>query len=205
MDLGNDAIRGLFSDTTLASEIKEVIRQMGDQINDTHWDRDKRRHIYAVHSDVRSIIYKWTEVTEETIGETFTTDYTPLELSSKVYEAVDKIIKSIGNTGRDHYGPRRKVVRLMLAKLKVGGVITSHEDHGNLLLTRRVHFVIQTNDKCKFTIGDVDFSFEEGFCFELNNAKTHSVTNSGDSERIHLICDILTQSDPSDIVGSSPL
>jgi hypothetical protein len=205
MDLGNDKFVSLFSDTTLASEIKEILIHMGDQINDVYWDKDKRRQIYSVHSDVRSIIYKWTEATEDTIGETFTTDYTPSVLTSKVYEVVDKAIKSFKNPNGINHGPRTRVVRLMLAKLKVGGTITPHEDHGNLLLTHRVHFVVQTNDQCKFTIDDQDFFFNEGLCFELNNAKTHSVTNSGDTERIHLICDLIVQSDSSDIVDSTPI
>ena len=202
MDLGNeDLILSLFKDTTLASEIKEILKHMGDQINDVYWDRDKTRQNYAVHADVRSIIYKWTEATENSIEETFTTDYTSPVLTSKVYEVVDKIIKSLNNPGGINHGPNTRVVRLMLAKLKVGGVITPHEDHGSLLLTHRVHFVIQTNDQCKFTIGDKDFFFEEGLCFELNNAKTHSVTNNGDSERIHLICDVLLPS----VIKDTPL
>ena len=204
MDLGNNKILSLFNDNILASEIKEIFNQMGDQYTEL-WDIDRRRQIYAVHADVKSIIYKWTEVTEETLGETITTDFTPPELTSKVYEVVDKAIKSLGNPKGINHGPKTRVVRLMLAKLRVGGVITPHEDHGNLLLTHRVHFVIQTNDQCKFTIGDEDFLFSEGMCFDLNNANTHSVTNNGSSERIHLICDILVSSDPYYSIDNTPL
>lgn len=191
MNLGdNVTTRALFYDASLALEIKEVITQMGDQINDTYWDRDKRRQQYTHHSDTRSIIYKWTEI-EDTIGETFVTDYTPPELSSKVYLVVDKIIKCFNNPRGIEHGPRTKVVRLILAKLKPGGHIPPHEDYFNLLLTHRVHFVIQSNDSCIFTIDGQETIFPEGTCFELNNSKTHSVINNGEQDRIHLICDIL--------------
>lgn len=191
MDLGTEAsIRALFCDSPLALEIKEVIEYMGDQINDAHWDKDKRwQQLYTHHVDTRSIIYTWTEA-GDTISETLTTDYTPHELTSRVYQVVDKIIKHLNNPKGINHGPKMKVVRVMLEKLKAGGVIPPHIEDGNLLLSRRFYFVIQTNEGHAFTVDGVDSSFEEGFCYELNNAKTHSVINNGSQDSINLICDI---------------
>lgn len=84
------------------------------------------------------------------------------------------------------------VAKTTYAKLPAGKEITPHVDPGYYLSTvHRLHIPIITNDKVLFTVGGTTFHMEEGVLYELNNRLMHSVKNLGDSDRIHLIVDII--------------
>jgi aspartyl/asparaginyl beta-hydroxylase (cupin superfamily) len=85
-----------------------------------------------------------------------------------------------------------KVVRSEIINLSPNSSIRTHKDRGDLLyLSRRFHIPIITNPMCTFTVEGKIFHLEEGNVYELNNRRYHSVQNSSDKNRIHLIVDVL--------------
>jgi hypothetical protein len=105
---------------------------------------------------------------------------------SKIEEEIKK------NTGENG-----KIMRALLVKLTSGKSIRPHIDTVgfSLVVCRRIHIPIETNDKCFFTVGDDKRNLKLGELWEINNdKKMHSVENFGDSDRIHLIVDWVEES-----------
>jgi aspartyl/asparaginyl beta-hydroxylase (cupin superfamily) len=70
--------------------------------------------------------------------------------------------------------------------------VRTHKDIGDALyLLRRFHIPLKTNGQTFFVVENEQFFLQEGFAYELNNSKYHSVRNNGDESRIHLIVDLL--------------
>ena len=87
------------------------------------------------------------------------------------------------------YGYRRGAFpRIMLARMAPGGVIQPHKD-GNPAARwpHKIHVPLQTNDKVIFFVDGTGYHLSEGEAVEVNNMATHSVTNAGATDRIHLI------------------
>ena len=81
-------------------------------------------------------------------------------------------------------------VRVLLVNLKPGGRIRPHIDTGfSLMNCCRVHVPISSNDLVGFTVGGEKRAMKEGEMWEVNNARTHSVENMGETDRVHLIID----------------
>lgn len=89
-------------------------------------------------------------------------------------------------------GYSQDIKRANLVKLLSNSQIDSHIDKGEFLQsTNRIHFVIETNPFCYFTVGGETQVFGQGEVWELNNTgEIHSVHNNGDTDRIHLIVDM---------------
>jgi hypothetical protein len=65
----------------------------------------------------------------------------------------------------------------------------------SLVICRRIHIPIQTNEDCFFTVGDDKRNLRLGELWEINNDKQkHSVDNFGNTDRIHLIVDWIEES-----------
>jgi len=78
--------------------------------------------------------------------------------------------------------------RVMLARMAPGGVIHPHRDTNSAAKwPHKIHVPLVTNDKVSFVIDGVDHHLAEGEAVEVNNMATHSVTNAGAADRIHLI------------------
>lgn len=96
-----------------------------------------------------------------------------------------------------HTGENGKIMRAILVKLSAGKSIRPHIDMVgfSLVVCRRIHIPIQTNDGCYFTVGDDRRNLKLGEIWEINNdKKMHSVENFGDTDRIHLIVDWVEES-----------
>jgi quercetin dioxygenase-like cupin family protein len=106
----------------------------------------------------------------------------------ETYEEWYPYVKSIVDVLVPKFGTF--VSRLLLVKLKAGGVIPPHKDSGrSLTKCRRIHIPIITNPKVMFTVGDITINMLEGSAYEINNQLKHSVTNKGE-DRVHMIIDI---------------
>jgi aspartyl/asparaginyl beta-hydroxylase (cupin superfamily) len=82
--------------------------------------------------------------------------------------------------------------RVLLVNLPAGEKIPMHQDSGIYLqLVHRNHIPIITNDKVMFGVGNTLISMKENNVYEINNHKTHYVNNDSDSDRYHLIIDII--------------
>jgi hypothetical protein len=60
--------------------------------------------------------------------------------------------------------------------------------------TRRYHLVLTTNEHSFFTNGNTTISMKAGECWEINKGNVHSVKNEGDTDRLHLIIDLVPES-----------
>lgn len=83
----------------------------------------------------------------------------------------------------------KTAVRLM--KLDAGAVIKPHQDH-NLNFEQgelRLHIPVSTSRQVKFTLDGELLPMEAGSCWYLNLSLTHSVSNEGNTDRVHLVID----------------
>lgn len=82
-------------------------------------------------------------------------------------------------------------VRLM--RLGAGSVIKTHRDddldaeHGRA----RLHVPIVTNDRVDFRLNGERVALREGECWYLRLSDPHSVTNAGETDRVHLVIDAI--------------
>lgn len=116
------------------------------------------------------------------------TNHYPL-FENEILELENHIKVSIGENG--------KIMRALLVKLTSGKSIRPHIDvvGFSLVIGRRIHIPIQTNDDCFFTVGDDRKNLKLGEVWEINNdKKMHSVENFGQTDRIHLIIDWIEES-----------
>lgn len=79
----------------------------------------------------------------------------------------------------------------ILINLPAGKKIKRHIDKAeNFKKYHRIHIPIQTNQKCYFEVDNEIINMKEGEIWEINNDdKYHSVENTGETDRIHLLID----------------
>ncbi len=115
----------------------------------------------------------------------------PYVVDQKSYnqELIDLLEPIILDLERSHNGKRGQV---LLIKLPAGSTIRRHTDSGDyLMLARRHHIPIITSSNTVFGVGDEEINMGVGECWEINNSKTHYVTNYSEVDRIHLLVDIM--------------
>jgi len=93
------------------------------------------------------------------------------------------------------YGYRRGVFpRIMLARMRPGGVIHPHIDANPAAKwPHKIHVPIVTNPGVVSFFGDREHHFPAAEAVEVNNLGPHWVRNGGDSDRIHLIFEYYDQ------------
>lgn len=81
-------------------------------------------------------------------------------------------------------------VRIILTRLRPGGVIPAHADGGfSLTHAHRIHLPIFSRGNVRFSVDGVEKHLPEGELWEINNRRLHAVHNVGSENRIHLIID----------------
>lgn len=92
------------------------------------------------------------------------------------------------------YGYARPVYpKVMLARLEAGHGIDMHVDGrggGSHPFTHKVHVPLETNPEAFLRVDRVDFRFDAGQAFEVNNLVPHGAFNGGEADRIHLIFEV---------------
>lgn len=85
------------------------------------------------------------------------------------------------------------VARALITRMQPNSKIKSHKDMGEISRkTHRVHLAVITNSQCWFTVHEETRHLAPGELWLIDNTdKYHSVLNAGDTERIHLIVDLL--------------
>jgi len=83
------------------------------------------------------------------------------------------------------------VMAVRFLNLKAGSLIKPHRDVelAYELGEARLHFPIYTNKMVEFYVADDLLSMKEGECWYINANLRHSVTNRGETDRIHLVID----------------
>jgi hypothetical protein len=102
----------------------------------------------------------------------------------------DAVVGPILESIADFYTGEGYPVRLLLVRLLAKGRIPQHVDTGYSLTTaRRIHVPVITNDGVIFTVGGEARALPPGEIWEINNTREHSVENTSDQNRVHLIVD----------------
>ncbi|WP_316828951.1 aspartyl/asparaginyl beta-hydroxylase domain-containing protein [Pedobacter miscanthi] len=85
---------------------------------------------------------------------------------------------------------------IRLLALHPGAEIKPHRDRGCNYENGvcRIHIPIQTNNGVQFKVGDEYLTLNEGTCWYIDFNKTHAITNTGQSVRVHLVIDGLRNS-----------
>lgn len=87
---------------------------------------------------------------------------------------------------------RWHIGRILLVSLKPGGHVTEHVDEGAYAdAFSRYHVVLSTNDACWYRCGDVVASYPAGTAFWFDHHLPHEAHNGGETERVHLIVDVM--------------
>lgn len=96
-----------------------------------------------------------------------------------------KYIKSVINT----FKTKVEAVRLM--NLSAGSTIKPHCDKGSSFEEgyARLHIPIISNDDVEFILSGEGYKLEIGKCYYIDAHNTHSVTNKGTTNRVHLLID----------------
>ena len=76
-------------------------------------------------------------------------------------------------------------------KLTPGSVIKEHRDHDLAFESGavRIHVPVTTNPGVDFRLNGSRLDLREGSAWYLRLSDPHSVTNGGDSDRVHLVID----------------
>ena len=84
-----------------------------------------------------------------------------------------------------------KSTRLM--RLAPKSQIREHRDHDLDIANgvARIHIPIETNNDVRFVLNDESVTLNAGDCWYLRLADLHSVDNAGESDRIHLVIDVI--------------
>jgi aspartyl/asparaginyl beta-hydroxylase (cupin superfamily) len=109
-------------------------------------------------------------------------------IDQEFYELLKNIVKELEDrmVGQS--------ARILLIKLDANSEVFVHKDSGDYLSNvRRFHIPLITNEKVYYTVGGEEISMEQGKCYEINNLKLHSVNNTSDYDRVHLLIDIMPE------------
>ena len=161
------------------SECLNVVQRLDEQHWNRYLDRKIRGGIAAENTDTIPITY----------------DPNPLSSvaqSHEMYAELSPYIQEIEHLAKVVFGDV-SVRQSMLTRLRAGGQIKRHRDRGPITaVSHRVHLGIRTNDGCIFTVGEESINIKPGEVWAIDNVdKYHSVSNDGETDRIHLIVDLI--------------
>lgn len=91
-----------------------------------------------------------------------------------------------------HHFPRCVSYQKMLSVVMPGHAIAPHHDGQSKSWLCRVHVPLTTNDRSLFIVSGQSFNLSPGFAYRVNTEAEHSVTNDGDTPRIHFMFDVGT-------------
>jgi hypothetical protein len=156
-----------------------IVQGMGDEwLLDTSRQDSFETHKHTLSYFVYKADLRWQK------GEPFFVETNVANL--ELLDAVEDIIQDLEAL---HNGSRGNV---LLIKLLAGQDIPEHVDSGDYLTTtRRHHLPIITSSDTMFGVGIEELNMQEGECWEINNTRTHYVRNNSQTDRVHLLVDIM--------------
>ena len=163
--------------------IKNILNSFNDEwlINTHRQDQPDKTHQYTQSVFVKITVGNW-ELKKKLATVNVCRNKELLDFTLSIVDELEKY----------HNG---KAATVMYVKLLPEKNILKHKDSGEYLENvRRHHIPIETNEEVLFYVDDEGINMKPGQCWEINNVKTHYVTNPSNKERIHLIVDILPNS-----------
>ena len=147
------------------------------------WDEHQQRQKdYEVHRQTQSIVLLFADVE----------GWPAIEVQRQPgwQRLADVAVPLMDEIIARWYPPEGRIIRAVVAKMAPGARIDPHHDsHPSFGCGHRIHVPITTNPRVRFMVDGRPYHLEAGRVYEINNRKTHSVTNKGTSDRIHFIFD----------------
>jgi hypothetical protein len=161
----------------------EPIKNYIDSFSEEWFLNTSRQDNHYVHKDTNSY-FVYTADLRWKSGDVFSAKQTSND--SALLELLEPIVSDLEKI---HDGVRGMV---LLIKLKAGQDIAPHHDSGDyLMLSRRNHIPVVTSDDVFFGVGEDKIKMKTGECWEINNSRTHFVNNGSKIDRVHLLIDIV--------------
>lgn len=171
-------------------DVSPIVKIMED--NNLSWDEFTTRQ-------ERTVVHTQTKTIPIIFDKTFNFNHLN-KIPTELYPLFEKEIEKIERIINESVKESGLIIRAILVKLPSKKSIPTHIDYGlGLNIPKRIHIPIQTNEECFFTVGEETKNLKRGELWEINNdKKVHSVENNGDTDRIHLIVDWVSNSDLND-------
>lgn len=172
---------------TLDSEVVDSIRS---KIKDSDWD-------VFVERQKKSFTHRLTKTIPIIFDKTFNFQHLNAHYTEN-YDLFKSEISTIDDEIKKNVGVEGYIMRAILVLLPKNSKIPPHVDivGKSLEIGRRCHIAIQTNENCFFTVGNETKNLKCGEIWEIDNCgREHSVSNLGDTDRIHLIVDWVSNDD----------
>jgi hypothetical protein len=157
---------------------KLKVDSIKEQINKLDWNEYQfRQKQYKNHSETLTIPLIWDEEKQ-------------LIKHWKDYNIFKTDLNSISDILTTKLG-KGYIETAILINLPKSKKIKPHIDaHIYFNSRNRIHIPILTNDMCIFEVAGEEINMKQGEIWEINNSdKPHSVTNNGETDRIHLLID----------------
>ena len=170
------------------------LAQLVADFGEADWDAASyRQRRYEVHRDTQTIglvfdeDFRHSHPTRLPALQTFEEPLRPtLALIADYYEGSGQGQRLVREFGYGYF------VRATLVRLRAGCGIGSHTDNNfSLTHSHRVHVPIVSNDRVVFKVGTESWVLLPGEVVEINNRRSHSVSNEGATDRVHLILDFV--------------
>ena len=160
-----------FDTTALAEKIKSI--------PDAQWyEFTHRQDLYGPH------------VHTLTVPVLFNTDLRAKSIVHPFYSTIKTELNELELFLNDRNKGIGTIMRAIIAALLPNSDIPIHKDHAAIFaIPHRFHVPIVTNDKVLFTVGEDTVNMKVGEVWEINNIRSHAVSNKSDERRIHLIVD----------------
>lgn len=114
-----------------------------------------------------------------------------------IYNLISPIIKHTQDQLQPSY-----CTKALITNLPAGKSIQEHIDPGwAFSIQHRFHWSLMTNEHAYLNVGDQKIHVQEGDIWEIDNKKPHSAINGGETDRVHLIFDLLII---DEVIGLTP-
>jgi len=165
-----------------------VLPLYAELMNTPSWQDITIRQTYegSAHADTETIFIRGPKsfYPEDYFNDLGSYDYPHMNLFPQAMVLIEQLREML---------PIIELGRVLIVKLKPGGYVTPHIDEGLYAdHFARFHVVISTNSECVNTTGGQSLHWEAGSVWWFNHKMTHTATNNGLTDRIHMIVDAVT-------------
>jgi len=169
----------LMGEMPLFSEVLGIVMDFDEAKWNMYTDRKNRGGIAAEKSDTIPLLYNPDPSSQLLIH------HGDFDSFSKHLNSVVEICK--------HFFGEVGIKQAMLTRLSSGSEIRKHKDKGPITRkAHRIHVPIITNTECIFTVEKEKVHMGQGQIWAIDNVgKYHSVKNGGNTDRVHLIIDVI--------------
>jgi len=155
---------------------------------DKEWGLDKsRQETYKTHKDTEMFQLRYMDYNWNSLSGVKPKYYNVNNMPDQLSQI--RLLEIFNDLENEYVAT---VVRAEIVKMFANTSVRTHVDGGDMLnVSRRCHIPLITNKDVFFTVLNTTINMEEGSCYEINNGMPHSVKNSSNFDRVHLIIDLL--------------